>query len=149
MKCRESRHTRILHAMETTPWKYCHFARRQCFTNELCTILLKHIRACCTLYGDDHVRRPWVIMRGQHSTGPKIEHSDGHAITDHSREGSCIGVDDGPWGVCVVWLGPEVEEPIGVRRKQGKTIEFGGGYFKKDIEGGINCFVDPMSEGDK
>ena len=68
-------------------------------------------------------RLTWVEVRWQHAAWSKVEHCHGKTIADDCRESCRIGIHDRPWRECVDVLRSEVEEPIGVVRKEGQTIE--------------------------
>lgn len=75
-------------------------------------------------------RLTWVVVRWQHAARSKVEHCHGKTIADDCREGCRIGIHDGPWRECVHVLCSEVEEPVGVVRKEGQTIEIGSCSFE-------------------
>ena len=71
-----------------------------------------------------------VEVRWQHAARSEVEHCHGKTIADDCRERCRIGIHDGPRRECVHVLCSEVEEPIGVARKEGQTVEIGSGSFE-------------------
>jgi hypothetical protein len=93
--------------------------------NETSTVLLNEEGISGSRYSDDVVAGPRMVMRREHRTWTKIEHSHGEMVTNNRRERGRIRVDHtaraermGKVGLVI-----EIEEPVGILREMIETIQ--------------------------
>jgi hypothetical protein len=133
-----SRHTIVLHSVQTTLGENSHLHRRQFRLNSPNTVLAHHVRGRVARDGSNQVGGPRMQVRWQHAAASELQERDGHAMRSDGGEAGSVGNEHGTSGAVEVGVKVEVVDPVIVVWEQSLTIKVCGSGLELGIESGVN-----------